>query len=60
MPDFDAHYLRQRDLSRLRVQEMTPTERAELLRRYSSFVDHFRIGEDEPKPRSVRKWVPGE
>jgi hypothetical protein len=60
MPDLDAPYLRQRDFSRRRLQEMTQAERAELLRRYADFVDHFRIDEDEPKPKNVRKWVPGE
>jgi hypothetical protein len=52
--------LRQRDLSPLRVQEMKPEERAELMRRYGDFVDHFRVGEVPEKPRNVRKWVPGE
>ncbi len=60
MADPQPHVLHQRDLSRLRVQQMNQAERAELLRRYSDFVDHFRIGEEEPKPRTVRKWVPGE
>jgi hypothetical protein len=60
MPHSEAQYLRQRDLSRLRLQEMTQVERAELLRRYADFVDHFRVGEKEEKPKSVRKWVPGQ
>lgn len=60
MPDLDAPYLRQRDFSRRRLQEMTQAERAELLRRYADFVDHFRLDEDDPKPKNVRKWVPGE
>ena len=60
MPHLDALHLRQRDLSRLRLQEMSQAERAELLRRYADFVDHFRVGEKEPKPQKVRKWVPGE
>jgi hypothetical protein len=59
MPDVDVRPLRQRNLSRLRLQEMSQDERAELLRRYADFVDHFRIGEKEQKPRNVRKWVPG-
>ncbi|HUK59958.1 MAG TPA: hypothetical protein VLV50_12075 [Stellaceae bacterium] len=60
MPHPEAQYLRQRDLSRLRLQEMNEAERAELLRRYADFVDHFRIGDKETKPKPVRKWVPGE
>jgi hypothetical protein len=52
--------LHQQDLTPLRVQEMSPAERAELLRRYSHFVDHFRIGEAADPPKIVRKWVPGE
>jgi hypothetical protein len=59
MHDLDSRYLRQHDLSRLRLQEMSQAERAELLRRYADFVDHFRIGEKPEKPRNVRKWVPG-
>jgi hypothetical protein len=60
MPDLDPWILRQQDLSRLRLQEMTPVERAELLRRYSEFVDHFRVGDPAPpKPKRVKKWVPG-
>ena len=56
--------LRQTDLSHLHVQDMTPTQRAELRRRYDDFVRHF--GRDgvapsrypEPKKR-VQKWHPG-
>ena len=60
MPHSEARTLRQRDLSQLRLQEMSEAERAELLRRYADFVDHFRVGEKETKPKPVRKWVPGE
>ena len=61
--ELDLEFLRQQDLTSLRVQEMKPAERAELLRRYTIFVDHFRIDEPaepaEPQ-KPVRKWVPGE
>jgi hypothetical protein len=60
MPHPEAQYLRQRDLSRLRLQEMSEAERAELLRRYADFVDHFRVGEKAETPKPVRKWVPGQ
>jgi hypothetical protein len=63
MMELDLEFLRQQDLTSLRVQEMKPAERAELLRRYTIFVDHFRIDESaepaEPQ-KPVRKWVPGE
>lgn len=56
--------LRQSDLSHLHLQDMTPTQRAELRRRYDDFVRHF--GRDgmapsrypEPKKR-LKKWTPG-
>jgi hypothetical protein len=56
--------LRQADLSHLRLQDMTPDQRAELRRRYEHFVQHFGSGvpvsKAAPKktPR-VRKWTPG-
>jgi hypothetical protein len=60
----DKLELHQADLSHLRVQDMTPPQRAELRRRYDDFVRHF--GRDgvapsrypEPKKR-VRRWTPG-
>jgi len=52
--------LAQADLSRLRIQEMKPIERAELLRRYADFVAHFRVGEVPTEPKKIRKWIPGE
>jgi hypothetical protein len=52
--------LAQVDLSRLRIQEMKPIERAELLRRYADFISHFRVGEVPSVPKRIRKWVPGE
>jgi hypothetical protein len=61
MQEFDPRFLRQLDLTSLRVQEMKPAERAELLRRYTLFVDHFRIDDTAAEPpKPVRKWVPGE
>jgi hypothetical protein len=52
--------LRQRDFSSLAIDDMSPIERAELLRRYSRFVEHFRVDIAPPKPaKPVRKWVPG-
>jgi hypothetical protein len=53
--------LRQRDFSCLSIDEMSSAERAELLRRYSDFVGHFRVGDPPPEPpKPTRKWVPGE
>jgi hypothetical protein len=60
MQEHDLEFLRQQDLTSLRVQEMKPAERAELLRRYTIFVDHFRAEETAEPPKAVRKWVPGE
>lgn len=57
--------LRQADLSHLRVQDMTPEQRAELRRRYDSFVGHFGAAAGAmPSARSKRKtpprkWAPG-
>jgi hypothetical protein len=55
--------LHQADLSHLRLQDMTASERAELKRRYAHFVRHFRAtgaatGSATAKPRRVRKWTP--
>jgi hypothetical protein len=53
--------LQQLDLSRLRIDDMSPAERAELIRRYGAFIDHFRADEVPAAPaKPVRKWVPGE
>ena len=54
--------LSQADLSHLRIQDMTPEERAELRRRYDAFVRHFGhgatpIGATKRKSRA-RKWTP--
>jgi hypothetical protein len=56
--------LRHADLSHLRLQDMTPDQRAELRRRYDYFVKHFGAARaaTPPAPKStarVRKWVPG-
>jgi hypothetical protein len=58
--------LSQADLSHLRIQDMTPEQRAELRRRYDAFVQHFGAGE-EAAPRAPtkrksppRKWAPGD
>jgi hypothetical protein len=53
--------LHQSDLSHLRLQDMTPAQRAELKRRYEHFVRNF---EKKPAPAKkkksqIRKWVPG-
>jgi len=57
----DISGLEQADLSSLRLQEMTPAQRAELLRRYTAFVKHFHSISDENETKApVRKWIPGE
>ncbi len=55
--------LRNADLSRLSVREMTPAQRAELKRRYADFVANFGPttaaklpGKANSKPK---KWMPG-
>ena len=60
----DRQPLQQADLSNLRLQDMTPPERAELKRRYAHFVRHFRGAGPvtritAAKPRRIRKWTPG-
>ena len=60
----DRQPLQQADLSHLRLQDMTPSERAELKRRYEHFVRHFRATglathTAAAKPRRIRKWTPG-
>ena len=59
----DGQALHQADLSDLRLQDMTPSERAELKRRYEHFVRHFRAGGPATrpagaKPKRIRKWTP--
>jgi hypothetical protein len=55
--------LRQADLSRLSVGEMTPAQRAELKRRYQKFVANFQPETEAKLPaspaRKPKKWVPG-
>jgi hypothetical protein len=55
--------LHQADLSHLRLQDMSPSERAELKRRYEQFVRHFRgagpaTRAAAAKPKRIRKWTP--
>jgi len=52
--------LDQSDLSHLRLQDMTPAQRAELKRRYQRFVRNFQQKPaDAKKTKSQpRKWVP--
>lgn len=54
--------LSQVDLSAMTIKEMTPAQRAELRRRFESFVTAF--VKVPPNPRitaapKVKKWVPG-
>jgi hypothetical protein len=58
--------LSQADLSHLRLQDMTPEQRAELRRRYDAFVRHFgdgapasSAGTSAKKKSTPRKWLPG-
>jgi hypothetical protein len=56
--------LRQADLSHLRLQDMTPDQRAELRRRYENFIEHFgdRVPSSNAEPKKkpqLRKWTPG-
>ncbi len=56
--------LTQADLSSLSVQDMTAEQKAELRRRYDTFVRNFGVAprpeEDDEKPApEVKKWVPG-
>ena len=63
----DERELRQADLSHLRLQDMTPGQRAELRRRYAYFVRQCRTaGGTAAASRPARaakgrlpKWVPG-
>ena len=60
----DDQELRQSDLSNLRVQEMTPRQRAELRRRYVDFVSHFdgaapTAAQSVTDDKRARKWIPG-
>jgi len=60
----DDQELGQADLSNLRVQDMTPRQRAELRRRYADFVHHFdgappAAAKPKPAGKRISKWVPG-
>lgn len=55
--------LQQRDLSHLEIQQMSAAERAEMRRRYDSFLQAMRPRSssrgEAPKPASnLRRWVP--
>jgi hypothetical protein len=54
--------LRQADLSHLSVKDMSPAQRAEMRRRFETFMQAFvpkpKPGEVKAPPK-VRKWVPG-
>jgi len=55
--------LTQRDLSALRVEQMNPAERAELRRRYESFVRAFSRSPPTRRnaagqPPAPRRWTP--
>jgi len=61
----DEQELRQADLSHLRLQDMTPGQRAELRRRYDDFVRQCQTS-DRPAParaakptHRLPKWAPG-
>lgn len=55
--------LRQADLSHLSVREMSPAQRAELKRRYATFIANFGPASAKlPSPKKTgktKKWVPG-
>ena len=54
--------LHQADLSHLTVSQMTPEQRAEMRRRFETFMKEM-VGLPTPaapaRPANVRKWVPG-
>ncbi len=65
MTDSDLIYppLEQTDLTRLKPDELTEAEKAELTRRYDRFVRHFRATTLAAAPssglaRRVTKWRP--
>ena len=54
--------LRQADLSNLSVQEMSAEQKAELRRRYDTFVRNFGAEPKSEEPEAkkvVKKWIPG-
>jgi hypothetical protein len=57
--------LRNADLTQLSVREMTPTQRAELKRRYQTFVAAFgpttaaKLPASKTRTPKPKKWVPG-
>lgn len=62
MADDDLHNA---DLSQLSVRDMTPAQRAELKRRYQTFVAAFgpttaaKLPAGKAKTTKPKKWVPG-
>jgi len=55
--------LSQADLSQLSLRQMTPAQRAELKRRYQTFVANFQPDSAAKLPAAAvpkpKKWVPG-
>jgi hypothetical protein len=54
--------LRQADLSHLTVSQMTPEQRAEMRRRFETFMKgmaNLAVPAAPERPANVRKWVPG-
>jgi len=55
--------LRQADLSHLSVREMSPAQRAELKRRYATFIANFGPASAKlpaaKRAGKPKKWVPG-
>jgi len=59
----DTNPLRHTDFSRRTAGELSEVERAELNRRYDSFMRHFRASDVASAPssgmaRRIRKWHP--
>ena len=58
-----ANVLRHRDFSARELTDLNDAERAEMNRRYESFMRHFRAGAVARSPsgerwRRIRKWRP--
>jgi len=58
-----TNLLRHADLTTRSAADLNPAERAELNRRFDSFVRHFRAGKLATAPsvaaaRRIRKWMP--
>jgi hypothetical protein len=63
MGDAAMSDIRQADLSHLRVQDMTPEQKAEMKRRFEEFATVYLPGKQKAEPEQPRraavKWVPG-